>query len=1388
MADADPPAPASTSSTSLDAPQPLERTPQVVTSASEAQDEPVRASAVSDELPGPDDVLRSATPSPPSTRPTPGPGPGPEGTGAAGEGAASTLELEKRAGEPLTAALPSTPTRSSPPSSVTTVSPADLHQSPQHHQQPHAGSSPALANAVDSSPTSARTASSPSSTASQSPSGPPPSRRVKVYRLKDDAWIDLGTGTCSGVFVQQPAPEGEAADGDARMALAEGEEEGAWIIVRRERVRLSEPDSPTGKKGKRRDEGDSPTKDSESPMMGEQQLVDDDGDEEDDEGELILRTRVQPYPPGYMPEDLLDEEEMTSVDDNGNMTVDAGGYQRQQDTLIVWTERAGTAGNEEQEMALSFATPSGCGEMWDFIKAARRFTAEQQDLLHSPSPSPSEALSSPQPMSMSGSASASLANSLPEPSLGNIPHLENAIRQMSRTAVGRERAASVIVRTGFIDKLCKVQKEAEDLESLEDLHALCRVMQSIFLLNDNAIFEHVLKDETILGVVGILEYDPDFPTMRASYRQHLSSPTAFVPVVPPSLLPSALLAKIHQTHRLHYLKDVVLARILEDSTFSMLNSAIYFNEVDIVNEIAGERELVSEVFRILEEDPESDADGAPAPVLGGSVKGKERDLALGPKRTFGPSLPADLAVSPAKRPRPADPPPAASSTSSDPSAPLDPAVLTPQARKLHATLFLQQLSQMAKNLQLPVRTAFFVSLCDRGLLGALEGALRFAARQRARGDEEREDAIRMRQAALGVWMSVVDLDPLDVRAYCLRQGREVEKRAEEADALEADAATALERELEEEELSVEERERKKTEKEEREARRTLLGLLIGTLKEEDDLGLKAQLAEALRVLVDVTGEGGPLSAPPRVRQEDPEAEKFLQYFYDHCMLSLVQPLTDLPQGNDSDPPLNLSAATTALLTHLCDLLCFFITHHTFRSKYLILSSPELAKSVARILRPRPRLTRHTHLRLAALRFLRACVARNDDFYNRFLVKHDLVRPVLDTADEEKDKDNLLGSACLDFFEYLRTSNAKALLNHLMDRSGDVVRRLAKGSGATPPLRTFEALIARWDMNNEPPPLTLVSGSAGSEGAAAGSSAGATSSSMQRQHSTPGWTPRRELEEESYFNTSDDEDDGSAPPATVPAETAALLAAASFGSSRRKREPTSHPDRPDSASPKRAKLEIKPLAVDKLPLVDYADDDDDDEEVILEFAADGPAKPEQEQPAHDDNASLSEGGFVRERRGELDAGAAAESATPSAIDIETTPGLTADSAGPAATIAVPDDQGAPPFLPSLGALKRKKEEDDDGELGLLVKRRSPFGEAGGDHNKEGKAASPAAAHKPGGLSFSLNASSASPSPASAVAPKPGGFKIALGGLKSKFTGGGGAGAGVQEGSPPAGAKG
>lgn len=115
-----------------------------------------------------------------------------------------------------------------------------------------------------------------------------------------------------------------------------------------------------------------------------------------------------------------------------------------------------------------------------------------------------------------------------------------------------------------------------------------------------------------------------------------------------------------------------------------------------------------------------------------------------------------------------------------------------------------------------------------------------------------------------------------------------------------------------------------------------------------------------------------------------------------------------------DALLALSTHDIAVCCHICDLLCFFVTHHTFRSKFYVLSSP-ISANVAKLFK-----TRHKHLKLAALRYFRACIGKNDEFYNRFLIKNDLFRPVLDVAIAERGKDNLLASACLDFFELIRT--------------------------------------------------------------------------------------------------------------------------------------------------------------------------------------------------------------------------------------------------------------------------------------------------------------------------------------------------------------------------------
>jgi protein phosphatase-4 regulatory subunit 3 len=65
------------------------------------------------------------------------------------------------------------------------------------------------------------------------------------------------------------------------------------------------------------------------------------------------------------------------------------------------------------------------------------------------------------------------------------------------------------------------------------------------------------QEEYVMDVVGALEYDPELRSPQ-QHRKFLSSSVAFKEVVP--IKDKAVLARIHQTYRIQYIKDVILPR------------------------------------------------------------------------------------------------------------------------------------------------------------------------------------------------------------------------------------------------------------------------------------------------------------------------------------------------------------------------------------------------------------------------------------------------------------------------------------------------------------------------------------------------------------------------------------------------------------------------------------------------------------------------------------------------------------------------------------------------------------------------------------------------------------------------------------------------------------
>ena len=88
--------------------------------------------------------------------------------------------------------------------------------------------------------------------------------------------------------------------------------------------------------------------------------------------------------------------------------------------------------------------------------------------------------------------------------------------------------------------------------------------------------------------------DPEFPNLKASYRQFFKETAKFRQVIE---IRSAIIEnKIHQTYRLMFLKDVVLARVLDDPTFGILNGFVFFNQSDIVSYMHSTNGLLVDLF------------------------------------------------------------------------------------------------------------------------------------------------------------------------------------------------------------------------------------------------------------------------------------------------------------------------------------------------------------------------------------------------------------------------------------------------------------------------------------------------------------------------------------------------------------------------------------------------------------------------------------------------------------------------------------------------------------------------------------------------------------------------------------------------------------------------
>lgn len=132
----------------------------------------------------------------------------------------------------------------------------------------------------------------------------------------------------------------------------------------------------------------------------------------------------------------------------------------------------------------------------------------------------------------------------------------------------------------YLKSLLSLFPSAEAREDFGSLATLAACIKTILLLNDPSIIELIVSDELIFEeVCSTLEYDPDLRD-KANHRWFLRERAKFRTVA--LMEDEELVAAIHRSFRVNYLRDTLLRPTMDESSLSTLSSLQTFTHADVV--------------------------------------------------------------------------------------------------------------------------------------------------------------------------------------------------------------------------------------------------------------------------------------------------------------------------------------------------------------------------------------------------------------------------------------------------------------------------------------------------------------------------------------------------------------------------------------------------------------------------------------------------------------------------------------------------------------------------------------------------------------------------------------------------------------------------------------
>ncbi|XP_041066236.1 serine/threonine-protein phosphatase 4 regulatory subunit 3 isoform X2 [Carcharodon carcharias] len=319
--------------------------------------------------------------------------------------------------------------------------------------------------------------------------------------------------------------------------------------------------------------------------------------------------------------------------------------------------------------------------------------------------------------------------------------------------------------------------------------------------------------------------------------------------------------------------------------------------------------------------------------------------------------------------------------------------------------FFKEFCAFSQTLQPQNRDAFFKTLANLGILPALEIVLGM-------------DDIQVRAAATDIFSYLVEYSPSMVREFVMQEAQQSDD-----DIL-------------------------------------LINVIIEQMicDADPELGGAVQLMGLLRTLID----------PENMLATANKTEKteFLSFFYKHCMHVLSAPLlantTDekhsskdavIDGSNRNSAFCSDNFQTAQLLALILELLTFCVEHHTYHIKNYIMNK-DLLRRVLVLMN-----SKHTFLALCALRFMRRIIGLKDEFYNRYITKGNLFEPVINAFLDNGTRYNLLNSAIIELFEFIRVEDIKSLTTHIVDNFYKALEHIEY-------VQTFKGLKLRYEQERD----------------------------------------------------------------------------------------------------------------------------------------------------------------------------------------------------------------------------------------------------------------------------------------------------------------------------------